>query len=365
MNQNRLNTLKDFIGFCKAELNIQTLPKISLLNDKSFVEQNRSFGEYNPQTNAIKVVALNRNLADICRSLAHELCHHRQNELDMIYNEAGDTGTDIENDANAMAGILMRDFGKRNVDVYELGSLEKNNLRESLYEVQQLPINNSIIFGVKHHSKSDAQAVVNYVKRHFSPEDKVVFMGEGGDGNSKYVAGSEQEMIYDELSSYFDSLVNDSWDGADLDVMNDQSTLYKMQKEKTGLSHNQILAANWASMVGQNILQGQSVADFTPEDYLSPEGIKFLKVSAQEAGLPLSDNLYEPTEEDYDTLYRLSFPEDHGDKHTKVASAANAFNESRDENLLRKLEQYESRGYKVIATAGEGHIDLIKAMLKK
>jgi hypothetical protein len=133
MHQNRLNTLKDFIGFCRAELNIQTLPKISLLNDKSFVEQNRSFGEYNPQTNAIKVVALNRNLADICRSLAHELCHHRQNELNMIYNEAGETGTDIENDANAMAGIIMRDFGKKNVDVYELGTELSEEIKVALY----------------------------------------------------------------------------------------------------------------------------------------------------------------------------------------------------------------------------------------
>ena len=365
MPQNKLSILKDFLTFCKKELNIQTLPKISLIKDKVFVEQNRSYGEYDPQTNAVRVFVTGRNLADICRSLAHELCHHRQNELDMIYDESGNTGTDIENDANAMAGIILRDYGKRNIDIYDLGSLKKNNLRESLYEVQQLPINNSIIFGVKHHSKSDAQAVINYVKKRFSPEDKVVFMGEGGDDSNKYAAGSEQEMIYDELSSYFDNLVNDSWDGADLDVMNDQSTLYKIQKQKTGLSHNQILAANWASMVGQNILQGQSVADFAPEDYLSPEGIKFLKVSAQEAGLPLSDNLYEPTAEDYDTLYRLSFPEDHGDKHTKVSKAADAFNQVRDENLLRKLKQYESRGYKVVATAGEGHIDLIKAMLKK
>lgn len=133
MHQNRLNVLKDFIGFCKAELNIQILPKISLLNDKSFVEQFRSFGEYNPQTTTIKVVALNRNLADICRSLAHELCHHRQNELGMIYNESGDTGTDIENDANAMAGILMRDFGKRNVDVYELGTELSEEIKVALY----------------------------------------------------------------------------------------------------------------------------------------------------------------------------------------------------------------------------------------
>jgi hypothetical protein len=120
MDQNKLSILKDFIAFCKQELNIQTLPKISLIKDKSFVEQFRSYGEYNPQTNALKVFYPGRNLADICRSLAHELCHHRQNELDMIYNDAGETGTDIENDANAMAGIIMRDYGKKNVAVYDL-----------------------------------------------------------------------------------------------------------------------------------------------------------------------------------------------------------------------------------------------------
>jgi len=237
-------------------------------------------------------------------------------------------------------------------------------LKNILKEVQQLPIGNSIIFGVEHHSKSDAKQVIDYVKKNFSPNDKVVFMGEGGDDSNKYVAGSEQEMIYDELSSYFKNLVNDSWDGSDLNVMNDQSLLYKIQKEKTGLSYSKILAANWASMVGQNILQNQPVADFAPQDYLSPEGIKFLKAAAQEAELPLSDNLYEPTAKDYDTLYRLSFPADYGDKYTKVAKVADAFNEARDENLLSKLKKYESRGYKVIATAGEGHIDLIKAMLK-
>jgi len=136
MDQNKLNTLKDFIAFCKAELNIQTLPKISLIKDKSFVEQFRSFGEYNPQTNAVKVVILNRNLADVCRSLAHELCHHRQNELGMLYNDAGETGTDIENDANAMAGIIMRDYGKKNVAVYDLEPLSKESLKETKRNIQ-------------------------------------------------------------------------------------------------------------------------------------------------------------------------------------------------------------------------------------
>jgi hypothetical protein len=136
MPQNKPSILKDFLTFCKKELNIQTLPKISLIKDKAFVEQNRSYGEYNPQTNAVKVFVTGRNLADICRSLAHELCHHRQNELDMIYDEAGNTGTEIENDANAMAGIIMREYGKKNVAIYDLDN-QLNELKITVYPKQQ------------------------------------------------------------------------------------------------------------------------------------------------------------------------------------------------------------------------------------
>jgi Zn-dependent peptidase ImmA (M78 family) len=123
MDQNKFDILKHFIRFCKKELNIQSLPKISLIDDKSFVEQNRSLGAYDPNTPSIKVVSLNRNLADICRSLAHELTHHRQKELNMIGDGSGNTGSEIENEANAMAGIIMRDYGKLNLSVYDLDSI--------------------------------------------------------------------------------------------------------------------------------------------------------------------------------------------------------------------------------------------------
>lgn len=126
MDPKKLEILKDFIRFCKKELNIQSLPKISMVNDTSFVEDRRSFGEYNPGNMSIKVFYLGRNLADVCRSLAHELTHHRQSELDLIYTNAGETGTDVENDANAMAGILMREYGRINPGVYDLQSLSKN-----------------------------------------------------------------------------------------------------------------------------------------------------------------------------------------------------------------------------------------------
>jgi len=127
MDKQKLNTLKDFIKFCKKELNIQSLPKIILIDDKSFVEQNRSYGEYNPGDNSIKIVYLNRNLADVCRSLAHELTHHRQSELHMIGKDSGNTGSDIENEANALAGIMMRDYGKLNLSVYDLDATKPLN----------------------------------------------------------------------------------------------------------------------------------------------------------------------------------------------------------------------------------------------
>lgn len=120
MDQRKLDILKHFIRFCKKELNIQSLPHISMVKDRGFVNDRRSFGEYHPGLMAVKVFYPGRNLADVCRSLAHELTHHRQHELDLIYNNAGETGTDIENDANAMAGIIMREYGRLNPNVYEL-----------------------------------------------------------------------------------------------------------------------------------------------------------------------------------------------------------------------------------------------------
>ena len=131
MNQKSLDTLKHFIGFCKKELEIQSLPKISLTKDRSFVENYRSFGEYNPTRMSVRVFALNRNLADVCRSLAHELVHHRQQELGLIYDTAGNTGTEIENDANAIAGILMREYGKLNLSVYDLPETMMEPLEEA------------------------------------------------------------------------------------------------------------------------------------------------------------------------------------------------------------------------------------------
>lgn len=120
MNHKSKKILVDFVKFVQEELNIQELPSIKLIGDKDFVSTFRSFGEYNPSQRSIKVYFKGRNTADVLRSLAHELVHHRQEELGMIEDMSGETGSEIENEANALAGVLMRDFGKQNVEIYDL-----------------------------------------------------------------------------------------------------------------------------------------------------------------------------------------------------------------------------------------------------
>jgi len=55
---------------------------------------------------------------DVLRTLAHELVHHKQRELDMIQPGDGATGSRIENQANAVAGVLMRDFADQHPDYF-------------------------------------------------------------------------------------------------------------------------------------------------------------------------------------------------------------------------------------------------------
>lgn len=121
MTTRELDILKDFIRFCKKELGIQSLPHIKLITDPAFVLNNRSFGGYLPHENTVKVYCKGRVMADYLRSLAHELTHHRQMELNMLELESGETGSEVENEANAMAGILLREYGQLNSDIYGLG----------------------------------------------------------------------------------------------------------------------------------------------------------------------------------------------------------------------------------------------------
>jgi 2'-5' RNA ligase len=118
MNCNEI--LNDFIKYVFDELstikqiNVERLPKIILTKDKS---QTSTLAHFDTQNIEIVVYVKDRLLADICRSLAHEIVHFFQLEKKELYNNAGDTGSDIENEANSLAGIIMRNYSKINPQI--------------------------------------------------------------------------------------------------------------------------------------------------------------------------------------------------------------------------------------------------------
>ena len=130
----KIAIIKDFVEFCENEINIEQLPKIKFILDNKWAKHLHSFGRYRNEKRDVTVYMGKRNLADTLRTLAHELVHHRQNELGKLDMNSGDTGSNIENEANVMAGILMRKFGKTHEMIYESKSLK---LTDILKEIKQ------------------------------------------------------------------------------------------------------------------------------------------------------------------------------------------------------------------------------------
>jgi len=118
--EERIPIIKDFLKYCYHELQIKNAPKIRLHSDNKFVKSQTSFGGYYPNDGNIEVYIKNRNLADILRTLAHELVHHQQKELMGPADTLdGSDGSNYENEANSKAGVLLRKYGKTNPLIYE------------------------------------------------------------------------------------------------------------------------------------------------------------------------------------------------------------------------------------------------------
>lgn len=73
---------------------------------------------YRPYDNSIKIYVKNRCIADVLRSIAHELVHHKQNVENKLSKPAKDIGGRIENEANLLAGQLVKKFGYENPSLF-------------------------------------------------------------------------------------------------------------------------------------------------------------------------------------------------------------------------------------------------------
>ncbi len=120
ISESKQQSIQHFVEFATKRLKLKEQPKISLVGGREFAEVKTSLGGFDPMTKEIYVATEGRLTADILRTLAHEMVHRKQDELGLVRNpmKDGADGSPIENQAHAVAGILMREYGRINKQIY-------------------------------------------------------------------------------------------------------------------------------------------------------------------------------------------------------------------------------------------------------
>jgi hypothetical protein len=114
-----IDVLRDFLPIAVKHLKIEKLPKIKLLRDVE-TEHMPSFGKFSNEDRTVHVDVQNRHPNDVLRTLAHELTHYAQGEQDRLDADSWQTGSTIEDEANAEAGVIMREFNQQFPQYMEL-----------------------------------------------------------------------------------------------------------------------------------------------------------------------------------------------------------------------------------------------------
>lgn len=112
--------ITDFINFAKEYLGIEDGIKVALAFERTPDLTTTAYYDYSGD-GLVKIYVKNRAIIDICRSIAHELVHHMQFKEGRLLDAAkdGEDGSPIENEANAVAGVIIRKWGKLNPEIYE------------------------------------------------------------------------------------------------------------------------------------------------------------------------------------------------------------------------------------------------------
>ena len=107
-----IDALRDFLPLAVKHLKMEKLPKIKLLRDVE-TDHMPSFGKFSNDDRTVHLGIKNRHPNDILRTLAHEMVHYVQGEQDRLDADSGATGSTEEDEANAEAGVVMREFNQQ------------------------------------------------------------------------------------------------------------------------------------------------------------------------------------------------------------------------------------------------------------
>jgi hypothetical protein len=111
--QEKQQHIHEFADYCCEKLGIDR-PDLTLKG----TNDTNALGYTDMSDGSVTIVVADRHQMDIMRTLAHELVHCKQMTT---HTPCGDTGSKDENEANALAGILMREWGQQNPDLFTEG----------------------------------------------------------------------------------------------------------------------------------------------------------------------------------------------------------------------------------------------------
>jgi len=120
LSDTKKQSISHFVEYATKRLKLAETPNITLVGGNEYGNVKSSLGGYNPADKTIYVATEGRLTADILRTIAHEMVHRKQDELGYIKDSVQDgaDGSPIENQAHSVAGILMREYGRINKQIY-------------------------------------------------------------------------------------------------------------------------------------------------------------------------------------------------------------------------------------------------------
>lgn len=122
---NLQDTINQFAKSCIEYLGINKAPEIKLHTSTDWSEKSGSFGQYDPDANVLHLATSGRHTLDILRTMAHEFTHRKQAEKETLPDNAGETGSRWEDEANAMAGRIMRHWAEKHPEMFAHVPLEE------------------------------------------------------------------------------------------------------------------------------------------------------------------------------------------------------------------------------------------------
>lgn len=113
------NIVHTFLEFLKKEIKIKQVPKIHFVDNSRFAKRIAAFGQI--KNNRIVIDVQNRHIMDILRTVAHEVVHYTQHQNGNY--GSGVAGSPTENEANQIAGTIVRKFGERHSNMFILSPM--------------------------------------------------------------------------------------------------------------------------------------------------------------------------------------------------------------------------------------------------